>query len=70
MENYFGIAAEEERTCLKESHFICLQLDVMGIQISALGKWWSLFQFVINRFGVCMFFWNEFDRPIVIFRSI
>lgn len=52
MENYFGIATEEEGACLKESHFICRQLDVMGIQISALGKWRSLFQFVVNCFGV------------------
>ena len=49
MENYFGIATEEEGTCLKESHYICRQLDVMGIQIPALGKWWSLFQFVVKR---------------------
>ena len=28
------------------------QLDVMGIQISTRGKWWSLFQLVVNWFGV------------------
>ena len=59
---YFGIAAEEKGTCLKESHFIYRQMDVMGIQISTLGKWWSLFQLVVNCFGVfiaeklCMLF--------------
>lgn len=52
MENYFGIVAEEEETCLKESHFIYRQLDVMGIQISTLGKWWSLFQLLVNCVGV------------------
>ena len=37
---------------LEESHCIYRQLDVMGSQISALGKWWSLFQLVVNCFGV------------------
>ena len=57
-----------------ESHFIYRQLDVMGIQISTLGKWWSLFQLVVNCFGVfslknfvCCF--GMSNRPIVIFLS-
>ena len=46
-----GIAAEEEENCWRKVT-IYRQLDVMGIQIPTLGKWWSLFQLVVNCFGV------------------